>query len=356
MELNQEINPDSNIDSNIDSNQERNQEMNPERNQERNPESYKLPEMAGMGTIIQLRTDICKRFYEILFKLFESENHYKEKAQEFFQIENQLQRDPEKYLEPNDYYIHSIALFYILGFNSNDNQFHLKSNCYSPDEIWLRYCSKAVMIKLDEKSGSLYQSPYENHLGMIYIGREIDEQGKRLGYWFAMEERKGLKYLTSFYMSRSSPIHWMKDSLIPSKIEIPKKVIQNPITESILKGEISDAEMRCLDGDVNISKGLLSCHSDYFFSLFKLEKKFTYHLEMFEKSILINYIYFCANQSFYFDPKMVTHYLTFGEFIQDPIFLEHIYNEIYQHRSWYSNKDLIDFIKNFQKIGFDILK
>ena len=120
MEFNQESNTEMNPESNIDSNQER--------NQERNPESYKLPEMAGMGTIIQLRTDICKRFYEILFKLFESENHYKEKAQEFFQIENQLQRDPEKYLEPNDYYIHSIALFYILGFNSNDNQFHLKSN------------------------------------------------------------------------------------------------------------------------------------------------------------------------------------------------------------------------------------
>lgn len=308
---------------------------------------------AGIEYQNQMNTDILKRFYDILIQIFDSEEYFTQKVSDFFQLENQLLRDPEKYLQPDEYFINAIGLFYLLGLNTNDNQFQLKNSEYSPNEIWLRYCSKLVMIKLDEKSGSLYQSPFESTYGMIYLGRDVDESGKESGYWFCMEGRKGLKYLTNFYMTRSSPLHWIKDSILPH-LTFTKSITENKLAENILNGEISDAEIECKDGKIQISKSLFCLHSDYFLSLFKLEKKFTYHMDLFEKEILIYYLYFCCEQAYYFDPKLVLQYIAFGEYVQDQSFIKNIYQEIYQNRSCYTNKDLIEFIKNFQKIGLEI--
>jgi hypothetical protein len=326
------------------------------------PDHLLPPPMAGdVQSHNQIKNNILKRFYQILFDIIESEEEYKSKVSDFFQLEYQLQNVPQNVLEnTNDYYTYAIVLFYILGLNSNENQFQMKNNHpISSNEIWLRYFSQLVMIKLDEKSGTLYQSPFDFNLGMIYLGKQVDETGKVLGYWVCMEERKSIKYLTSYYLSRSTSIHWHKDSIFPRKIRFPEyNFLQKDIIQQILRGNLSDGEMICKDGKVPISKSLLSLSSDYFYSLFNREQKYTFDLNLFEKETLIYYLYFCVKQYlYYFDPKQITEYLAFAEFIQDESFLCFLYDKIYENRVSYTNKTLLEFLKqNFQNKGFEISK
>jgi hypothetical protein len=324
------------------------------------PTPVSQPPMAGNLEIQnEIKNNILNRFYQQLFEIIESEEEYKTKVSDFFQLENQLLKDPQKYLETNDYFTYVIVLFYILGFNSNDNHFQMNnSNIIASKEIWLRYFSQLVMIKLDEKSGSLYQSPFDCNLGMIYLGKETDDTGKELGYWVCMEERKSIKYITSYYMSRSNIIHWHKDSIFPRNFDCPDyEFLQKDIVNQILNGNLSDAEVICKDGKVNISKCLVSLSSDYFSSLFKLEHKYTYDLNSFSIDTLTYYLYFCVKQPFYFDQKQISEYLAFAEYIQDESFLLHLYNTIYEHRVSYTNKNLLELLKqNFQNKRFEISK
>jgi hypothetical protein len=319
------------------------------------PHSSEENQIAGYETVVSTRNQILHNFYRLMFEINEDASLETE-ANKWFETRSEINDHFQI-----DYFRLAIGYFYVF----RDSLQPL------PDYLWLKDCNRSIQIKIDEKSGSLFQSPFDTNLGMIYLGRHIEpstekgeetgkEKGDEKGYWFCCDQRKSLKYLTIFFFCRSEPLHYFKDKIFPY-IRKEKSISQNifvlnNVAEQIISGQISDAQIICKDGNLSVSKGVLSLYSDYFFTLFKQEKKAQYTLDQFHKDILIYYLYFCCNKPSYFNPNFIDDFFWFGDFIQDRKFMIHLYQQIYEHQSCYSNKSLIEMLKNFQEIGFEIKK
>jgi hypothetical protein len=329
-----------------------------------------FPTAAGWENNLQKQKDIKIRFYDKLFHLIQNQD-LNQKVKEFFTMKNQMKlidskepdaQEPEKadkqeIKEENNSlleYDYFIYLFYILLYTKKENEFFGQSQ----NELWLKYKSCMVKVNIDENSGCIYQSPYDRNLGMVYIGKS----NKDGIFWFITEDKNGIDFLNQYYMSRAiPPVLWCNNSLIPKikSSSIPEFKLTNPIVKQILNGNLSDAEIKCRDQTVKISKCLLSLHSEYFFTLFKLENKSLYSMDNFSEDIMIYYMDFCANQNNfckYFNPSLITEFMNFADFIQDKLFIEHLYNQTYHNSYTFDQKSLIQILKNFKVMGFDFLE
>jgi hypothetical protein len=286
--------------------------------------------------------EINKRFYNELYKLFENEEQSKIKTKQFFDMTTQLEKDPGDYLEKGVYFHYAISYFYT-------------DDPITTNDLWLRYKTNFYQIKLDEKSGSIYQSPYDNQVGFIYIGfSETD------GACICLENSKTITFFHPYYFSRSTLIHDVRNSVMgKNKLDTNDRQVTEPfknnVVDLILSGKLSDDEIECSDGIVKISKSLLALHSNYFLYLFtndSFKKQESYKID-FSKKILQYYIRYCCSSLFKekFDPELTIDMIAFGDFIQDKKFLQSYYSEIYDHRDLFTNKSLLGIIKIYQDLS-----
>lgn len=305
---------------------------------------------AGYENKEQNEKEINKRFYERLDQLFENEEESKTKSKHFLNMNTQLDKDPNDYLQIGDYYDYIISHFYM---NDHTSETHL-------GELWLRQKTKFYQINLTEKSGSIYQSPYDYNQGFIYIGISDTD-----GMCICGEKDKTFSFLSPYYFSRSSLIHDVKNSVMDTRIKVfikrrhlsSIKVSERTRSEGdvgklILEGKLSDDEIKCTDGIVNVSKSILSLYSNYFLYLFtndKFKKQESYKID-FPKKILEYYILYCCSSENVFDPELTIDMISFGDFIQDKKFLQKYYSEIYNHRESFTNKSLLEIIKIYKNL------
>jgi hypothetical protein len=289
----------------------------------------------------ECQKDIMNRFYDKLYKIFESESENKQNTKKFFELSTQIGKNPGLYLEPDEYYKHGLTLFYILlhsDFELNENK------------LWLRSKSNIYEIKLTTTSGSIYQSPYDYHNGMIYLGVSESE-----GHCFCSEQDKSITFMSPYYFSRTPLLHHVSNSIMKTVLNnLSQKPIFTEIGNLILQGKLSDDEIECQDGVVKISKSILSSHSSYFLYLFTndtFKKQESYKLD-FTKKVLEYYILYCCKTNREFDINIVHDMIHFADYIQDRKFLESYYSEIYKHRDTFSSKSLIEIMKIYRDLGF----
>ena len=277
--------------------------------------------------------NISRRFYQKLLTIMDDEENWISKSKHFFDLSSQITKDPVNILEPNEYYMYALALFY---FREEDT----KTN-----EIWLRMKTLVHQIYLSSMSGSVYQSPFDYDNGMIYFGTTETD-----GHCFVTEKDKSIIFLSPYYFTRTKMIHCRTDSLLMNKLEtiIPK--VSQYISKYILDGTLSDSEIVCSNGTVKISKCMLANRSSYFFYLFtngNFKKQENYQLD-FNKKILEYYILYCCAEEAPFDDKIVTEMIQFGDFIQDKNFLQYYYKEIYTNQHLFTRNNLLEIMRIYQ--------
>ncbi len=286
--------------------------------------------------------EINKRFYDRLYKLFDNEEQSKIKMKQFFDMTSQLEKDPGEYLEKGDYYQYLISYFYM--------ETHSPTN-----DLWLRHKTNFYQIKLDERSGSIYQSPYDYDIGFIFIGYSETD-----GVCICLENKKTITFLSPYYFSRSTLIHDVRNSVM-AKNNYDKGQFEEQSSKDInvgdlvLNGKLSDDEIECLDGIVKISKSILALHSNYFLFLFTndvFKKQESYKIN-FSKKILEYYIRYCCSSLLKdkFDPELTIDMISFGDFIQDNKFLQNYYSEIYENRDSFTSKSLLGIIKLYKDLS-----
>jgi hypothetical protein len=308
---------------------------------------FENQDLTSESEIKQNENNIRQNFYKRLFHIFEDEEQSKIKTKQFFNINTQLDRDPIEYLQPGEYYELLISYFYM---NFEEKQ----ENTNKSKELWLRSKTNFYQINLIEKSGSIYQSPYDYNQAFILIGKSETD-----GMCVCYEETHSISFLSPYYFSRSLLVHDVKNSVMRvDKWEIEKedseKKVCNNISKLILEGKLSDDEIYCSDGKVKISKSILALQSNYFLYLFSndsFKKQESYKID-FSKSILEYYIqYCCHNKPQNFDAELTMNMIEFGDFIQDKRFLQNYYLEIYKHRELFTQKSLLEIVKIYQELS-----
>jgi hypothetical protein len=315
--------------------------------------TYHIP-AAGNGSYIQQREEmknILHRFHDKLYKILEEEDKYIKTIEDFFRIEKQAEKDPYINLNEDDLYLYILSMFY-----SEKSKFKFDGEC---NEIWVRYKTQILQIKLQKDSGTIYQNPFDSSLGFIYLGiyNGVDLGGVK--YCFCSENKKTFYIIDSYYYHRAhSIVHSNKKSLldtIMSSVSTNDYIYTNQVVSFVLSGILSDEEIECIDGVVKVSKAFLCMKSSYFLSLFtnqSFKKQESYKLE-FSKNILEYYIKLSMGASSpEFDPILVDEIIRFGDFLQDKLFLTTFYSEIYKHRENFSSKTLLDIIRIYSSLGF----
>jgi hypothetical protein len=290
------------------------------------------------------QNSIKKRFYDRLYELSKNQDEFNSKTKHFFNIMNQLELDPNEYLKSGEYYDYLISHFYM---NESDDS---KGDCEQREnnELWLRYKKNFYQINLTEKSGSIYQSPFDYEHGIIFIGISDTD-----GICVCAEIDKTISFISPYYFSRASMIHDVKNSVMNTCFTLCINPKTSNIAELVLSGKLSDDQIECLDGVVNVSKSILALHSNYFMCLFTndtFKKQESYRIE-FSKKILEYYIFYCCSSQKTFDPELTIDMITFGDFVQDKKFLQSYYSEIYKNKDSFTNKSLLQIMKFYQDIS-----
>ena len=311
---------------------------------------------AGFLLPIHESKNILARFYQKIQTILEQEETYCSKTNNFFSIQNQIEKDPQEYLLPNELYMYGLSIFY------GNNQKISESN-----ELWIRNGSHIYQIKLEKNnetsSGSIYQNPFSPENGMLFLGTVQDITSKR--YCFCVENEKSIILIDDYYFNRSSCIHDIRESLIHENVSISQShsndnsvlSTSTSIISSILSGELSDDKIECTDGVVNVCKAILAKNSEYFFVLFtnsKYKKQKNYQLD-FSKIILQYYQQYCFDIPYDLDITLINEVIEFGDFIQDKMFLAELYSKIFKLREHIENKSLIDIINIYIRFGFEII-
>jgi len=298
----------------------------------------------------QDRKLILKKFYQHLESVFENEEEYQNKVNEFFSVENQIQRDPNEYLEINELYMYFLTLFY--------TNHSLIDKINQTGIIWVRNGSQMFQIILKEDSGSIYQNPYSPTDGIIFLGICQDADKNKNMFCFCSGNDKNIMMIDNYYYLRSHIVHHIEDSILHPKIEIieikDKDVEPNfsKAIQYILSGELADTQIECSDGVINVSKAYLAQYSEYFLILFtqnNYAKQDSFKIN-FPKKVMEKYLYYCLNVPCDLDVNLLNEIIDFGDFIQDFRFLQYIYMDIYKNREHFSNKTLLDIIKFYSKM------
>lgn len=302
------------------------------------------------------RIKILNRLYEYLHQVYAESDHYKQKIMSYFDIQFMSSYSLES-IEEGAFFQQAIGLFYLVRDQRKN--------------IWFRDESSMINIQCDYDagSGSIYFSPFNEDKAMIYLGKTSIVSRKFTGinsvsvsessfYCFLVEGQKNMFFANDYHFQRLKLIHSYKDSLIRPLQYKTKSVCHEknvvPLAELILSGKLSDQEIECTDGKVNISRSLLSMHSDYFTFLFTnsvFAKQNTYRLE-FSKDILETYIYFVCNQIDKVSIENLMEHIQFASFVQDRNYMKQLLRSAIEHSDLMDYKTQLQLVCLYQSFGF----
>ena len=299
---------------------------------------YAGSEYMGNETKESEITECRKRFFDYLIQIFNEEEKYSKESKAFFHLDYQMKFDLP--MNPPNLFYHFLTYFYL---NRQEDQIYL----------WLRMEKTIRRIKLQPHSGSIYLNPFDYDQLFLFVGQDDFEHGV-----YISEKSLSIDKLTTYYMhrTRSYCVHLISEKLFE------KNTCQTPLYpcpstqscfENILSGLLSDEKIECKDGEIHVSKTLLSQTSNYFMNLFtntKFLKQEKYSLD-FPKDILIEYLRFKCKLKIK-KVEMITELLEFASYIQDQSFIQGIYEFVYEEAEQFTTKSLLELRKVFESFGY----
>lgn len=300
--------------------------------------AYYNSEISHVGSFESISRDIINRIYKQLYKIVENQI-YETKSKEFFDLKKQTENDLEKNLNPMDYFTYSLCYFHFCRDKPTTNDVW--------EYLWLRHKTEICQINLNENSGCVYLSPINFIEAILYIGHSV-----RHGHCFCSESSNTIFFLDDYHFQQLTLLLHISEPLLKQKLRIRNKAKSNKIGKSILEGKLSDEEITCLDGVVKVSKAFLSSHSSYFLYLFtndffKKEEKFSID---FPKKLLESYMIYCCDSEISFETDATIEMIQFGDFVQDKVFLQAYYSEIYKHHDMFTKKSLLEIAKIYDTL------
>jgi hypothetical protein len=307
---------------------------------------------------------IIDRFYHQMQEFYMNEQSSKQKIEETFDLLTMSMSDPQEMAE-GFYYKQAIGLFYLLNKKR--------------ENIWFRDDATMINILCDERSGSIYFSPFTEDCGMIYLGStkiinktiNTNASGSYFTsvvetkyYCFVTESLRSIFYCNDWSLERLKNIRSREESLLREiRFKDPVKEFSSLnvsgedvfLADLILSGKLSDACIECVDGKVNVSRAMLCMHSEYFVKVFAntlFMKQEVFQVD-FHKQTLESYIYYLCNQR-ELEGDLI-EMIQFSNFIFDRRFMKDLY-DIADERSR-TSKDIdyrmqLQIVSLYKTMGF----
>lgn len=198
-----------------------------------------------------------------------------------------------KYKYNQDYYIYENRRYRICHHNEKSGKFYLKKDSYQ------KYNQSEFILYLGNRKVQKYE--YDIVLDFVTLKPCVFEDD------------------LSDYIEISIP-----DKIID--ISIPEKINDNQleIYHQIISGELSDTTLSCIDGDVHVSKVVLSLHSPYFRNYFKYKdrKEIQFYIQDIK-----HYLYYCLMNKINRE-DIYPELIPMGKYFLDDTFVKYIYTEM----------------------------